>query len=195
MGRDGQERLFRVRLLGDPCNCEILEIIESPLPGGMPVLWTSQTADSIGMYSISLGEKCKTFYEQLCTAHNQEIDNRGKNVRRPVVYDAARGDAMRGYDFGHSNLIPVEGNPREIFAEMQISDMTGSIQTSKQELAYKIKEITNTTEAVTGQAMGGRTSASEYMGAKIAATTPIFADMAQFEADIIVEYMRKFAPL
>lgn len=189
----GKETLFRVRLLGDPCNCEILEIIESPLPGGMPVLWTSQTADSIGMYSISLGEKCKTFYEQLCTAHNQEIDNRGKNVRRPVVYDAARGDAMRGYDFGHSNLIPVEGNPREIFAEMQISDMTGSIQNSKQELAYKIKEITNTTEAVTGQAMGGRTSASEYMGAKIAATTPIFADMAQFEADIIVEYMRKFA--
>ena len=190
---EGMETLFRVRVLGDPNNCEILEIRESILPGGIPVLWSSQTADNIGMYAISLGEKVKTFYEQLCTAHNQEVDNRSKNTRRPVVYDVMRGQAFENYNFDHSNLIPVEGNPGEIYKEMDIADMTQPIQVSKAEISYKIKEITNTTEAVTGQAMGGRTSASEYMGAKVAATTPIFSDMAQFESDIIVEYMRKFA--
>jgi hypothetical protein len=51
----------------------------------------------------------------------------------------------------------------------------------------------NTTDAVMGVAMGGRTSASEFMSAKASATTPIYSDMASIEESLIGEYMRRFA--
>jgi hypothetical protein len=189
---NGKTGLFRVRLIGDPTGgCKPIEIRENILPGGIPLLWGHQTEDGTGMYHMSLGEKLKTYYEQLCTAYNQETDNRSKNTRRPVVYDVIKLNNLN-YDFGHSNAIPVEGDPRSAMMELGLLDMTATIQNHKSEISYKIKEISHTTEAVMGQAMGARTSASEYMGAQSAATTPIYADMAQLENDIIVGYMKKF---
>lgn len=192
-GEDVPEIRCRVRLLGDPESCEIIEIRENIFPGGVPVISAHQTEDDVGMYHISLGEKIASYYDQICVAIDQLIDNRSKNVRRPLFYDPLRVEIDK-YDFGHSNAIPTPGvDPRTVIYEAQIADMTATIMTTIQYCEQKVKEIMNTTDAVTGQAMGGRTSASEYMGAKVAATTPIFSDMACIEDALIGEYMRRFA--
>ncbi|MDD5485950.1 MAG: hypothetical protein PHW65_00085 [Dehalococcoidales bacterium] len=187
-----EEKLYKIRILGDPDSCEIVEIRESILPKGIPVLVAHQTQDDVGMYPVSLGEKVKTYYDQICTAINQLIDNRSKNLRRPVVYDPSRV-SLQNYDFGHSNGIPCDGDPRTAFYELQIADMTGTIMNTVNYCENKVREITNTTQAVMGVAMGGRTSANEYLGAKVAATTPIFSDLASIEDALIGEYMRRFA--
>ena len=188
---DGAERRFRVRILGNPASCEIIEIRENMFPGGVPLLAAHQTEDDIGMYHISSGEKISTYFDQICTGINQLIDNRSKNTRRPFVYDPMRVDGDK-CDFGHSNAIQCRGDVRSAFIETQIADMTGTIMPTIQYCEQKIREMMNTTDAVIGQAMGGRTSASEYMGAKVAATTPIFSDMASIEDALVGEYMRRF---
>jgi hypothetical protein len=128
---NGKTGLFRVRLIGDPTGgCKPIEIRENILPGGIPLLWGHQTEDGTGMYHMSLGEKLKTYYEQLCTAYNQETDNRSKNTRRPVVYDVIKLNNLN-YDFGHSNAIPVEGDPRSVMMELGLLDMTATIQNLK----------------------------------------------------------------
>ncbi len=189
---DGQEIRCRVRILGTPENCEIIEIRENVFPGGIPILVAHQTEDDVGMYHISLGEKTETYYDQICTSINQLIDNRSKNLRRPIVRDPVRVDTTK-YDFGHSNVIDCEGDVRSALMELQIADMTGTIMASIQYFEQKIREIMNTTDAVMGVAMGGRTSASEFMSAKASATTPIYSDMASIEDELIGEYMRRFA--
>lgn len=188
----GMDVRCRVRLVGDPDNCEIIEIRQNVFPGGIPLLVSHQTTDDIGMYPISLGEKVETYFDQICVAVNQLIDNRSKNVRRPIVYDPMRVDIEK-YNFGHSGAIPCNGDIRSAFVELQIADMTGTIMNTIQYCELKVREIMNTTDAVMGMAMGGRTSASEYVGAKAAATTPIFSDMASIEDELIGGYMRKFA--
>lgn len=191
--KNGDEIRCRVRILGTPESCEIIEIRENIFPGGIPMLVAHQTEDDIGMYHISLGEKIKSYYDQICIAIDQLIDNRSKNCRRPVAYDPLRVEIDK-YDFGHSNAIPVTGGDiRSAFVELQIADMTQTIMPTINYCEMKIKEIMNTTDAVMGQALGGRTSASEYMGAKASATTPIYSDMASMEGDIIGGYMLKFA--
>ena len=182
----------RVRIIGDPQSCEIVEIRENMFPGGIPLLDAHQTEDDIGMYHISLGEKVETYFDQICIGVDQLIDNRSKNLRRPNIYDPMRV-AIDKYDFGHSNSIPCEGDVRSAFMELQIADMTGTIMATLEYCEMKIREMTNTTDAVVGTAMGGRTSANEYLGAKAAATTPIFSDMASIEDATIGEYMRRFA--
>ena len=189
---DGQDVKCRVRIIGSPESCEVVEIRENVFPGGIPILVAHQTEDDVGMYHISLGEKTETYYDQICTSVNQLIDNRSKNLRRPIVADLLRVD-MDNYDFGHSNVIPCNGDVRSAFAEMQIIDMTNTIMASIQYFEQKIREIMNTTDAVMGVAMGGRTSASEFMSAKASATTPIYSDMASIEDMLIGEYMRRFA--
>ena len=189
---DGAEIRCRVRILGDPESCEIIEIRENIFPGGVPLLVAHQTEDDIGMYHISLGEKIATYYDQICVAINQLIDNRSKNVRRPIVYDPMRVDVDK-YDFGHANAIPCSGDVRSGLFEMQIADMTATIMPTVQYCEQKIREIMNTTDAVMGMAMGGRTSASEYVSAKAAATTPIFSDMSSIEDALIGGYMRRFS--
>ena len=190
---NGDEIRCRVRILGTPESCEIIEIRENIFPGGIPMLVAHQTEDDIGMYHISLGEKIKSYYDQICIAIDQLIDNRSKNCRRPVAYDPLRVEIDK-YDFGHSNAIPVTGGDiRSALVELQIADMTQTIMPTINYCEMKIKEIMNTTDAVMGQALGGRTSASEYMGAKASATTPIYSDMASMEDDIIGGYMLKFA--
>jgi len=189
---DGQEMRCRVRLIGSPESCEIIEVRENVFPGGIPILVAHQTEDDVGMYHISLGEKVQTYYDQICTSINQLIDNRSKNTRRSVVVDPLRVDLDK-YDFGHSNVINCQGDVRSAIMEMQIADMTGTIMQSIQYFEQKIREIMNTTDAVMGVAMGGRTSASEFMSAKASATTPIYSDMASIEDALIGEYMRRFA--
>ena len=190
--KDADEIQCRVRILGDPNNCDIIEIRENVFPCGIPILSANQTEDDIGIYHISLGEKIKTYFDQICVAIDQLMDNRSKNCRRPFVYDPIRVDVSK-YDFGHSNGIPCQGDPRTALAEMQIADMTATIMPTIQYLEMKIREVMNTTDAVMGVAMGGRTSASEYMNARTAATTPIFSDLASIEDALIGEYMRRFA--
>ncbi len=189
---DGAEIRYRVRILGDPDSGDIIEIRENIFPNGVPILVAHQTQDDIGMYPISLGEKIETYYDQVCVAINQMIDNRSKNIRRPIVRDPIRVK-LDNYNFGHSNVIDVEGDVRTALMELQIADMTGTIMNSVSYCEGKVREIMNTTDAVVGAAMGGRTSASEYMGAKVAATTPIFSDMASIEDALIGEYMRRFS--
>jgi hypothetical protein len=189
---DGLEMRCRVRLVGSPESCEIIEVRENVFPGGIPILVAHQTEDDVGMYHISLGEKTETYYDQICTSINQLIDNRSKNLRRPFVYDPLRVDIDK-YDWGHSNGIPCQGDIRSAFMETQIADMTGTVMASIQYFEQKIREIMNTTDAVMGVAMGGRTSASEFMSAKASATTPIYSDMASIEDSLIGEYMRRFA--
>lgn len=189
---DGAEIRCRVRVLGDPESGEIIEIRENVFPGGVPMLVAHQTQDDIGMYPISLGEKIESYYDQICIAVDQLIDNRAKNNRRPIVRDPMRCDTDK-YDFGHSNVIDCQGDPRTVLYEMQIADMTGNIMATINYCELKVKEIMNTTDAVMGQALGGRTSASEYVSAKAAATTPIYSDMASIEDALIGEYMRRFA--
>lgn len=189
---DGQEMRCRVRLIGSPESCEIIEIRENVFPGGIPILVAHQTEDDVGMYHISLGEKTETYYDQICVSINQLIDNRSKNNRRPIIYDPLRVDIDK-YDWGHSNAIPCQGDINSALKEMGVTDMTGTIMASIQYFEQKIREIMNTTDAVMGVAMGGRTSASEFMSAKASATTPIYSDMASIEDSLIGEYMRKFA--
>jgi len=189
---DGPEIRCRMRVLGDPESGDPIEIRENVFPGGIPLLVAHQTEDDIGMYPISLGEKVESYFDQICIGVDQLIDNRSKNNRRPIVRDPLRCDTDK-YSFGHSEIIDCQGDPRTVLYEMQISDMTANIMNTIQYCELKVKEIMNTTDAVVGQAMGGRTSASEYMGAKAAATTPIFSDMASIEDALIGEYMRRFA--
>lgn len=188
-----REYRYRVRILGDPLNCDILEIRRNPFPDGIPILKANHGEDDIGFYHISLGEKCESYYDQICTAVNQLIDNRSKNVRKPFLYDPMRINKDE-IDFGHSLAIPCDnGDPRTAIYEMSLSDMTGTIANTINWCKQEMREIMNTTDAVLGVAMGSRTSASEYQGARLAATTPIFADMAAIEEDLIAGYMRKFA--
>ena len=189
---DGMEIRCRVRLLGDPDNCEIIEIRENIFPGGIPLVYANQTEDDVGVYHISLGEKIETYYDQICISVDQLIDNRSKNLRRPIVRDPVRVDLDK-YDFGHSNIIDCQGDVQSAFKELSISDMTPTVMMSIQYFEQKIREIMNTTDAVMGVAMGGRTSASEFMSAKMSATTPIYSDMASIEDALIGEYMRRFA--
>ena len=187
-----QEYRYRVRILGDPLSCDIMEIRRNPFPDGIPLLKGNHGEDDIGCYHMSLGEKCESYYEQICTAVNQMMDNRSKNVRRPIIVDPMRID-KETIDFGHSNVTFCDGDPRTAIYEFQIADMTGTIANTINWCKQEMREIMNTTDAVMGVAMGSRTSASEYQGAQVAATTPIFADMTAIEEDIIVGYMRKFA--
>jgi hypothetical protein len=189
---NGQEYRYRVRLLGDPLSCDVMEIRRNPFPDGVPLIKANQGEDDIGFYHISLGEKVESHFDQLCTAINQMTDNRSKNVRRPIIFDPMRLEADK-YDFGHSNTVPCQGDPRTAMMELQLADMTGTIMQTILFNEQKIKEIMSTTDPVMGITMGGRTSASEYQGAKAAATTPIFADLTAIEEDLIVGYMRKFA--
>ena len=189
---DGDEMRFRVRIIGSPEDCEVIEVRENVFPCGIPILVAHQTQDSIGMYPISLGEKIETYYDQICISVDQLIDNRAKNLRRPIVRDPVRVDLDK-YDFGHSNVIDCEGDVRTGLVELQIADMTATIMPNIQYFEQKIREIMNTTDAVMGVAMGGRTSASEFMSAKASATTPIYSDMASIEDSLIGEYMRRFA--
>lgn len=189
---NGQEKRFRIRILGDPDNGIVGEIRANMFPGGVPVLVGHQSVDDIGIYHISLGEKIETYFDQICVATDQLMDNRSKNTRRPIFYDPLRVD-IANYDFGHGQGIPVNGgDPRTALYEAQLADMTGTIMATIQYCELKVRELMNTTDAVMGMAMGGRTSASEYMGAKIAATTPIFADLSTIEDAIMGEYMRRF---
>jgi len=187
-----QEYRYRVRILGDPVSCEIMEIRRNPFPDGIPLLKANHGEDDIGCYHISLGEKCESYYDQICTAVNQMIDNRSKNTRKPFLYDPLRINKDQ-IDFGHSAAIPCDGDPKDAIYEFQLSDMTGTIMSTIVWCKNEMREIMNTTDAVMGVAMGGRTSASEYQGARVSATTPIFADMAAIEEDLIAGYMRKFA--
>ncbi len=189
---NGAETRCRVRMLGDPESGDIIEIRANIFPSGIPILAAHQTQDDIGMYPISLGEKIETYYDQICVSVNQMIDNRSKNLRRSIVCDPLRVK-MDNYNFGHSNVIPVDGDVQSALMELKITDMTGTIMNSISYCEQKVREIMNTTDAVVGAAMGGRTSASEYMGAKVAATTPIFSDMASIEDALIGEYMRRFS--
>jgi len=185
--------LFKIRIVGDPAgNCEIIECRENIFPDGHPMLVIHQAEDDIGFYHISLAEKVETYHNQLCVAQNQLADNRSKINRRPIFYNDSMLTHTDRIAFGHSTAIPVEGDPNNIIKEAEMLDITQTIMTTIIYNENKIKEIMNTVDAVLGQAMGGRTTKTEYQGAQTAASTPIYADLAVIEEDMVVGYMDKF---
>jgi len=187
-------KTFRIRMLGDPQGKnEVIECRENMFPGGIPLLLTHQAEDDIGFYHISLAEKVETYHDQICTAQNQLADNRSKINRRPIFYNTMIITHMDRYDFGHSNMIGVDGDPSTGLYESQMLDITQTIMGTIAYNENKIKEVMNTTDAILGVAMGGRTSASEYQGARMAATTPIYADLSVIEESLMVGFMDKFA--
>jgi len=183
----------RIQLLGDPgktAHCMLIE--PNPFPLGVPFMAGHEVEDDIGFDHQSRAERVKTYYEQICIAQDQLIETREKNNRRPVVYDPYSIPAFEDYEFGASQSIPAKGSPKDAFLEMQISDMTGSNLLHIEHCERKLKEMMHATRAVLGEAMGARTSASEYMGARAAATAPIYEAIARFEDAIIIGYMEKF---
>jgi len=159
---------------------------------GLPLLDAHETEDTIGFFHQSRGQRVKTYYEQMCITQDQLIDNREMNNRRPKVFNPLDTPLMAEYNYAAGATIPTNGQPSQAIFEMQIADMTNTNLPHLDYLQDQARSALNTTAAVLGEALGQRTSASEYLGARSASSSPIFEAIGRFEQGVVVGFMRKF---
>jgi hypothetical protein len=169
-----------------------LSLEPNPFPRGIPLLAAHETEDDIGFYHQPRSQRIKTYYEQLCIAQDQLIENREKNNKRPYLFDPIDAPALEEYDWGAAQAIPVTGSLEQAFREVDIKDMTGTNLAHIEYCKREGREALHALPVVLGEALGGRTPATEYLGAQAAGSTPINEAIARFEHSIIVGFMEKF---
>lgn len=141
-----------------------------------------------GAYSLSVGEVLQSHYEQICTAKNQWLDN--KNLINNPPWWSQIGTPTPTQDPNTPGAhIKVTG-PND-FGWRTIPDATSTTVQFLQYLSQQAKTSSKATEAILGQAMGGRTSATEAQNVFQAAMSGVTTDINIFNHDIMGGYAER----
>lgn len=177
---------FIVQMFGNQlCNGgqEIIRLQRNFYPqDSLPLYGSAQmpTLDD-GAYPMAIGAILKDSYTQICKALLQYTDNKDL-INDPPVMITQNSPAMSADLNKKGARIPVL--TQNDIRERTIPDGTQSTPAYLKYLTDKAKTTSKATEAILGQAMGSRTSATEAQNAFQTAMSGVTTDVNMFSHDI-----------
>lgn len=157
--------------------------------GRLPIYASQHMPDmDSGAYSLSIGEVLRSHYEQICTAKNQWLDNKNLINNPPSWHVTGSPCATQDVNKPGAKIDVLGPND---FGWRTVPDAT---QTTVQFLEYLRQQAQTTskaTEAILGQASGGRTTATEASNVYQAAMSGVTTDINLFNFDIMGGYANR----
>jgi hypothetical protein len=155
----------------------ILRIQRNFFPRDMlPIYGSAHMPDlDSGLYSPSLGYLLFNHYKEIVTCKNQYLVNKDKIIDPPMWVQSSSPAASR--DDLTKKGAKIEVNGEKDFGQVEIRDATMTTAQMMQQLRDQAKTSSKTDDALLGQALGGRTSATEaqnvFQVSMSVVTTPI----------------------
>lgn len=141
-----------------------------------------------GAYSPSLGELLVGHYEQVTTCMNQWLDNKNL-INNPPSWHVT-GSPSQTEDCNRPGVRLNVLGPND-FGWRTVPDATQSTVSMLEYLRDKAKTTSKATEAILGQAMGSRTTATEAQNVFQAAMSGVTTDINLFNYDIMGGYANR----
>jgi hypothetical protein len=167
----------------------IVRLCESPYwDNGVPFIDAHSHDDDCGFYRRGLTELLDDNMVQEQVAKGQLMDNRTLMSFRPLVRQIGRV-RNKSLKITHNTVFDVT-HPDAI-KQLDVRDNTATILPSIQYIRDDSEKVANTPKFMLGDAMGGRTTASEFASIRDSSAAPSLNDYKQLNLQIWGRYLKK----
>lgn len=150
--------------------------------GQLPIFGSAHMPDlDSGAYCPALGEVLFNHYKEIVTCTNQYIENK-EHINNPSTM-VMQGSPCMDDDLTRPGGKHIVNGPNDV-QYREVVDATSSTVNMRQMLREEAKASSKIVDAILGQAMGGRTSATEAGNAYQASMSGITTDINMFNFDM-----------
>lgn len=189
--QNAQPRRYLMETIGDinSNNAVVVRFQESPYWGdGIPFIAAHSHEDDSGFYHRGLVGLTMDNYIQETVAKGQLMDNRTLQNMRPMCRMIGRvknKDMKMGYD----KVFDVTS--QDAIRQLDVPDITQNIMPTLQYLESDSEKVGQTPPFALGEALGGRTSATEFATIRDQSSAPALNDIKQINMQLFGGYMKK----
>lgn len=188
--QNAEPRRYVMDVMGDLAgNCVVTRFSESPYWGnGIPFIAAHSHEDDSGFYHNGLMELLEDNMLQEQVAKGQLMDNRTLLNFRPLKRVKGRvfNKDMR---ITHNTVFDVSSI--DALQEMQVSDLTANLNNTLQYLSHDSESIGQVPPFALGEALGGRTSATEFAAIRDQSSAPMMNDIKNLNLQLFGGWMKK----
>jgi len=163
----------------------------SPLPhssGQIPFRVTHALEDDKGALHVGYAELVKSNIAQEMTSLDQAIDNNTKRINKPMVIEKGAINIRKMVYASGGNQVFFKKPGAEDPHELEIQDTTQTTQAMLGYLEADRRKILGTNKPLSGEALGGRTSAAESIAVFEQALKPAL-EAAKYKANQIFPFI------
>lgn len=188
--QNAEPRRYVMDIVGDIAgNCIVTRFSESPYwSNNVPFVSAHSHSDDSGWYHRGLIELLEDNMVQEQVTKGQLMDNRSLMMFRPLIRQVGRvknKDMRVGQNTVFDVLTP------DALKWMDIPDFTANINNSLEYLSKDSENIAQTPPFFMGQALGGRTSATEFSTIRDQSSAPAMSDIKNLNLQINGGWMSK----
>lgn len=156
---------------------------------GVPYIKYDSHQDDVGLYHRGLVNLLEDNMIQERTAKAQLMDNRTLLNYRPVTVISGRVRS-KSLKIGQSTAFQVTS--QDAIKQLDVTDFTQMISTSLKDVRDETNEIAQIPKFMYGQAVGARTSASEFAAMRDSGSAPALANYKTLNDQMFGGWLRKF---
>lgn len=188
--QDAEPRRYVMDIAGDISgNSVMLRLSESPYwSNGVPFVSGHSHEDDSGWYHRGLIELLENNMIQEQVAKSQLMDNRSLMNFRPLIRQVGR---VKNKDMRITHNTVFDVMSPDALKWMEIPDFTANLNNTLEYLKADSEAIAQTPPFFMGQAMGGRTSASEFATIRDQSSAPALNDIKNLNMQLIGGWAKK----
>jgi len=188
--QNGESRRYLLEVIGPLGGPNVVvRFCESPYWGdGIPFIAAHSHKDDSGFYHRGLVELLEDNMIQERVTKGQLMDNRSLLNRRPMIRLIGR---VRNKDMRITQNTVFDCTSTDAIKQLDVSDLTGNIQNTLNYLSDDSEKLAQTPQFMLGDAMGARTSATEFATIRDSSSAPALNDIKNLNLQITGGYMRK----
>lgn len=167
----------------------VVRFEESPYwSNNIPFIMAHSHDDDIGSYHRGLLEILDDNWVQEAVAKGQLMDNRTMMTFRPMQWLKGRVMNKSGR-IDHNTIFTVTS--QDAIKQLEVADISGTIGNTLNYLREESEALGQTPKFMVGEAMGGRTSASEFATIRDQSSAPALTDIKALNMQLWGGYMKK----
>ena len=188
--QNGESRRYVLEMVGSLTgNPVIVNFRESPYWGnGIPFIDAHSHDDDSGFWTRGLEELLEDNMFQERVTKGQLMDNRTLLNFRPIVRLQGR---VKNKDMRITHNTVFDVTSPDAISQLQVTDLTGNINNTLQYLEQDSEKTAQTPPFMLGEALGSRTSATEFSAVRDQSSAPALNDIKKLNMQIFGAYMRK----
>jgi hypothetical protein len=177
-------------VIGSPNgNCVVTRFSESPYWGkGIPFIDAHSHEDDSGWYHRGLQELLEDNMLQEQVAKGQLMDNRTLLNFRPLIRQVGR---VKNKDMRITHNTVFDVTSPDALKWMDIPDFTANLNNSLEYLSKDSESVAQTPPFMIGEALGGRTSATEFASIRDQSSAPALNDIKNLNLQLFGGWMKK----
>lgn len=189
--QNAPSRRYLMELIGSPIdnNAIVVRFQESPYWGdGIPFIAAHSHEDDSGFYHRGLTDILRDNYIQETVTKGQAIDNKTLQNMRPISRMIGR---VKNKDMKMSFDKVFDVTSQDAIRQLDIPDISHSIMPVLEYLDSDSEKVAQTPPFAMGEALGGRTSATEFSTIRDQSSAPALNDIKQINMQLFGAWMKK----